>query len=125
MVLGIGLDVCSVERIRAVVEEDGDVFLSAVFTDLEIGRFRSHAFPYDHLAGVFAAKEAVFKCFSIGWDSGVTLREVEVGRDRTDAPRIRLTGRFAELMDERAATSLHVSISHDGGVAAAVALLEG
>ena len=124
MVRGIGIDICSVERIRSIVEADGPVFLDAVFTRREVERFERHALPFEHLAGVFAAKEAVFKCFSIGWDSGVSLREVEVEKNADDAPTVVLSGRFAEVMADSAACSLFVTISHDAGVAVAVALLE-
>lgn len=124
MVLGIGIDICSVERIRSIVEQDGSVFLESVFTPSELVRYSAHPLPSAHLAGVFAAKEAVFKCFSIGWESGVSLREIEIARDHSDAPVAVLSGRFAELMDERSASSLFLTISHDAGVAVAVALLE-
>lgn len=124
MIRGIGIDICSVERIRSIVETDGAVFLESIFTSDEIARFERHAMPFAHLAGVFAAKEAVFKCFSIGWGSGVSLREVEVEKNPDDAPVVSLSGRFASIMEESGAGTLLVTISHDAGVAVAVALLE-
>jgi holo-[acyl-carrier protein] synthase len=65
MIIGTGIDIIEVDRIQKAVERWGDVFLSHVFTPVEIKNAQKFKFPYRHYAGRFAAKEAIFKAMGI------------------------------------------------------------
>jgi phosphopantetheine--protein transferase-like protein len=78
MLLGIGVDIIKISRIRDAVENSGKVFLDEVFTEWEQKRAQSHHDSAAYLAMTFAGKEAIFKCFGIGWETGVRLREIEI-----------------------------------------------
>lgn len=127
MILGLGIDVVEVARIRRLVGEGADPgtasrFLARCFTEGE-RRFcdarHDRATPY---AARFAAKEAASK--ALGAPAGIHWTDVEVERE-DGAPRLRLSGVAARVAGERGVTRVHLSLTHDGGVAAAVVVLEG
>ncbi len=76
-----------------------------------------------YLAMIFAAKEAIFKTFGIGWETGVQFKEIEVRDGEHGEPIPVLTGRFAELASERDVSRVLLSLSYDGDYAVAVATL--
>lgn len=134
MIRGIGIDICAVDEIASMLENctgvagsiDDEQPLRELFTQGELDRSREHANRPEHLAGIFAAKEAVFKAFDIAWDTGVALNEIEIEAHPSGQPHAVLKGRFAHLLEEAGSrASLHLAISHDAGVAVAAAVLEG
>jgi holo-[acyl-carrier protein] synthase len=127
VILGIGLDVVEVARIRRLVgtdapEETAKRFLARCFTDDE-RRFcdarADRATPY---AARFAAKEAASK--ALGAPAGIHWTDVEVLRAE-GAPRLRFTRVAEQVARDRGVTRIHLSLTHDAGVAAAVVVLEG
>src|SRR5262245_11963440 len=102
-----------------------DRSLQRVFTDAEIAYARRRHDPAQHLAARFAAKEATLKALGTGLSMGVRWREMEVRRGRGEPPQLTLSGRTAELGEARGIRRLHVSLSHDGGLAVAEVLAEG
>jgi holo-[acyl-carrier protein] synthase len=100
-------------RIRQLVERHGDHFLDRVFTASE--QKYASVNPkryYEHLAGRFAAKEAVLKVLGTGWRGGIAWTDIEVVRDPSGQPRIALTGECARIAGEIGIARWHVSISH-------------
>ena len=70
MILGTGIDIIEIERIQKAVERWGEAFLNHIFTPVEIKAASKYKFPYQHYAGRFAAKEAIFKAVGnpkLGW----------------------------------------------------------
>ena len=127
MILGLGIDVVEVERIRRLVGEEArtgtaERFLLRCFTEGE-RRFcdarADRATPY---AARFAAKEAASK--ALGAPAGIHWTDVEVERE-DGAPRLRLSGVAERVARERGVSHVHLSLTHDAGVAAAVVVLEG
>jgi holo-[acyl-carrier protein] synthase len=123
MIVGLGIDVASIDRIARDLERFGPRFLARLLTDEE----RQHAErrQWDRaafVAGSLAAKEAGSK--ALGVPPGIGWHDVAVVRDANGAPWLRLTGRAEERASERGVTRLHLSITHDAGVAAAVVVLE-
>lgn len=122
MVVGVGIDVCSIDRMRRALERHGDRFFGRICSDREradlTGRDVATA-----LAGRFATKEAFAK--ALDGAPGVGWHEVEVRRGASGRPRLELTGRALALATENGASRWHVSITHDAGIAAAVVVLEG
>ena len=113
MVSGIGVDIISITRIKNAVENSGKVFLDEVFTEWEQQRAKSQSDPIAYFAMTFAAKEAIFKCFSIGWGTGVKLTEIEIRDGEFGEPIPVLTGTFAKLACERGITKVLLSLSYE------------
>ena len=122
MLVGVGIDVCSIDRMRRALERHGDRFFARICSEREradlSGRDAATA-----LAGRFATKEAFAK--ALDGAPGVGWHEVEVRRGASGRPRLELQGKALALATESGATRWHVSITHDAGIAAAVVVLEG
>ncbi|HOF18993.1 MAG TPA: holo-ACP synthase, partial [Phycisphaerae bacterium] len=76
----------------------------------------------EHLAGRFAAKEAVLKVLGTGWRNGINWTDIEIRNEPSGQPRVRLSGRCLEIADEMALTKVLVSISHISTHAVATAI---
>jgi holo-[acyl-carrier protein] synthase len=120
---GIGVDLAQIPRLRRVVERWDDRFLRRVFTDDEIAYCRRRRDPIPHLAARFAAKEATLKALGTGLRMGVNWRELEVRRERGQAPVMVLSGRCRALAKAKGAGSVLLSLTHDGDYAMAQAML--
>lgn len=83
MLIGTGVDITEVRRIRAAVEKWGDGFLRRVFTDSELKNAKTKNSFYQHLAGRFAAKEAIFKAAG---DDSLSWQDIQISNDRTGKP---------------------------------------
>lgn len=125
MVVGTGLDLVSIERIRGFRERRGERGLSRLFTDAELAYCMAQVDPAPSLAARFAAKEAFFKAVGTGFGVGGDWREVEVLRDARGAPSLRVTGRAEAGAREAGVRAMHLSLSHTGETAGAVVVLEG
>ena len=125
MVMGIGVDIIAISRMRDILETSGKVFMNKVLTPYEQERCEAHHDRVAYVAMTFAAKEAIFKTFGIGWETGVQLKEIEVRDGEWGEPMPVLTGRFLELASERKASRVLLSLSYDGDYAIAVATLTG
>jgi holo-[acyl-carrier protein] synthase len=120
VIVGLGVDLVSVKRVAGMLARHGDRLLGRCFAPGEAVR------PEDpqHLAGLLAAKEATFKALGCGWGDGVGWRDPRVERTDTGAPGLVLSGAAALRGQALGARATHLSITHDGGVAVAVVILE-
>lgn len=124
MILGVGTDLCAVDRIERALESPR--FAERTLTPRERERLERLCPERraEFAAGRFAAKEAVAKALGTGF-SGFGFREIEVMPDALGRPTVCLSGgaqaRLSELSD---CARAHVSISHDGGLALAFAVIE-
>jgi holo-[acyl-carrier protein] synthase len=123
MILGIGIDLCDVERIRRLLEKDRRRFVRRVFLDAEAAYCDTRRRPAIHYAARFAAKEAFMKAVGTGWRLGWW--QVEVVRGPSGRPDLALSGRAAEVMERRGLRRVHLSLTHSSEAAAAVVVLEG
>jgi len=123
MTLGIGTDIIAISRMKNILETSGQIFVDKVFTPYEQAQSSQHADRAAYLAMTFAAKEAIFKTLGIGWESGVQFKEIEVRNGEWGEPIALLTGRFFEVVRERGALRVLLSLSYDGDYAIAVAAL--
>lgn len=119
VIVGTGIDIVSVPRVRALLERDGERFLRHWFSEEEQAYCAARARPAVHLAARLAAKEAAIKALRTAWDGPVLLHDVVVVCEANGAPSLRLTGRAAGIADRAGVTGLHVSLSHDGDYAVA------
>ena len=118
MCKGIGLDLCEIARMEKYLEDNR--FLARYFTDDEIVYVRSKGKQAPQtLAGIFAAREALGKALGSGID--FNLREAEVRHDANGQPCYHLTGDLARRTE---GDRFFLSITHDGGMAAAVCIRE-
>jgi holo-[acyl-carrier protein] synthase len=127
VILGLGIDVVEVARIRRILEGGdrtgtAERFLHRCFTEGEQRYCDARADRATPYAARFAAKEAAAK--ALGAPAGIRWTDVEVERD-DGAPRLRLSGAAGQAARDRGVSRVHLSITHDGGVAAAVVVLEG
>ena len=121
MVLGLGLDVCSVGRIREILEGPrAERFLQRVFTPDERALCGRRADAASAYAARFAAKEALVK--ALGAPRGLSWQDMEVIRDG-GCPGFRLSG-VAEREIQRRGASVLLSMTHDAGVAAATVVVQ-
>jgi holo-[acyl-carrier protein] synthase len=121
MIVGVGIDVCSIERMRRALERHGDRFFARLCTTAERSDLAGRD-PATSLAGRFAAKEAFAK--ALDGARGVGWHEVEVRRAATGRPMLELSGNAITTVAKFGADAWHVSITHDAGVAVAVVVLE-
>jgi len=122
-VLGIGVDLTQMPRMRRVVARWDERFLQRVFTEQEIAYCRRRRDPIPHLAARFAAKEATLKALGTGLSMGVNWRELEVRRERGQAPTMVLSGRCREIAESKGGRRVLLSLTHDGEYAMAQAML--
>jgi holo-[acyl-carrier protein] synthase len=125
MIVGTGVDITEVARIKAAVERFGDRFLKRVFTPEEVRYCMSKANAGERLAARFAAKEAAMKAIGTGLRHGVTWQDVEVVRQPGGRPGLRLTGKAADFAATLGCTRTHLSLSHTAEQAIAHVILEG
>ena len=121
-VVGLGLDLVEVERIRALLEKSGDRFKERVFTENEIAYCDSCADAAMHYAARFAAKEAVAKVLGTGFSSGVSWRDIEVLRGVSGAPSVLLHGGALGVARELGVARILLTLTHTKSAAAACAV---
>jgi holo-[acyl-carrier protein] synthase len=113
MIVGHGIDIVETARIRKLVADHGEHFLDRVFTqDEQEYCARSKARYYEHLAGRFAAKEAVLKVLGTGWRGGIAWTDIEVIKEASGQPRIKLRAECERIAMELGIRIWHLSISH-------------
>lgn len=122
MIVGVGLDVCDVSRMEKLLVDGRFLgrFFSLEEQEYIENKGKSAA---QTMAGIFAAKEALVKALGTGFESG-SIQDICVLHDKLGAPCYDLRGDYAVHAAQRNITALHLSISHDGGIAAAVAIAE-
>ncbi|MGD9495021.1 MAG: holo-ACP synthase [Armatimonadota bacterium] len=125
MILGIGIDIVSTERLSRMCEQYGERFLARVFTRREIETAGQRATLAERLGTRFAAKEATMKALGTGWRGGVQFTQIEVRKQQSGMPEIVLSGAARQRAQELGVEHIHVSLSHEGDRAMAVVILEG
>jgi len=121
--IGIGIDVVRIPRMRDVIARWDERFLRRVFTEGEIAYCRARRDPVPHFAARFAAKEAATKALGTGLSLGLRWRDLEVRRERGQAPQLVLHGRARELGLARGGRHMLLALTHDGDYALAQAML--
>lgn len=122
---GVGVDIVRIERVRRILDGPGaEGFIDAVFTDREILTGRQYADAAVYYATRLAIKEAVFKCFHVGFADGDSFRDIEVHADTVGAPSVTISGRFHHLMAQRRANAPEISVSIEDEYVVAMAVLE-
>jgi holo-[acyl-carrier protein] synthase len=116
MIIGLGVDVCSLERFEASLERTPNL-KARLFTKSE------QPLSLQSLAARFAAKEALAK--AVGNPKLLSFLEVEILNDELGKPKMVVTGKSKEALEKLGVSRAHLSLSHDGGIAFATVILEG
>lgn len=125
MILGTGVDLAEVDRIRAAIERYGERFIKRVYTAREIAYVERKANRYERYAGRFAAKEAGMKAIGTGWKRGVRWQDFEVANLASGRPTMRLYGQAAKIAADLGVKSVSLSITHTAALGMAHVILEG
>ena len=122
MILGIGSDIAEIDRVEKSVLRFGTRFLERVFTPGEIAYCQRKKASGESFAARFAAKEALAK--ALGSPGGMLWHDAEVVLSPNGQPSLVVSGTVAARAETLGVRSLHVSLSHDGGIASAVVIAE-
>jgi holo-[acyl-carrier protein] synthase len=123
-IVGLGLDLTQIDRIRALIEQRGERAVRRLFTEGERAYCERKKERFASYAGRFAVKEAVMKLLGTGWTRGVRWVDIEVARAPGEAPQVLLHGETARIAQRKGIARIHITITHDAGLAAAVAVAE-
>jgi len=123
-IIGLGLDATDIDRIADTIERYGDRFLRRIFSDGEIAYCTRRRVPAIHFAGRFAAKEAAMKALGTGWRCGVRWVDIEVVREPSGKPTLKLSGASREIADRLGVQSIALTITHSGNTALALVVFE-
>ena len=124
MIVGTGIDIAEVPRIRQSIERFGQRFLQRIYTPGEMRYCDSKANRYERYAARFAAKEAAMKALGTGWNHGVRWCDCEVVRMPGGRPTIAFHGKAAEFATRLGTKNVALSISHTTEQAIAQVILE-
>lgn len=124
MIVGSGVDLCEVDRIRAAIERHGRRFVERIFTPAEIAYVDRKANRFQRYAARFAAKEAGMKAIGTGWRRGVRWRDFEVANLPTGKPTLRFHGAAAQFAERLGVRAVALSLTHTAETAMALVILE-
>lgn len=122
-VVGVGIDLADVARIRGLLEKYGKSFLSKTFADAEVSHCMARANPAEALAARFAAKEAVAKALGTGFSAGVSPKGIAIENAPSGAPLARLDEAAQAVMEKIGGKRVLVSLTHLKDYAQAVAVI--
>ena len=125
MILGMGVDLAEVKRIREAIERYGGRFVDRIYTPGEIAYVERKANRYERYAGRFAAKEAGMKAIGTGWKRGVRWQDFEVSNLPSGRPTLRLHGVAAKVAEGMGVKAITLSITHTAELGMAQVILEG
>ena len=124
MIVGLGLDLAEVERIRAAIERHGRRFVERIYTPAEIAYAERKRNPYERYAARFAAKEAGMKAIGTGWRRGVRWQDFEVQNLPSGRPTLRFHGVAAQVAESLGVRNVVLSLTHTDSQGIAIVVLE-
>lgn len=121
MVLGIGIDIIEIERIKESINKYGDSFLNKIYTQNELDYCLSKFNKYQHLAARFAAKEAIYKALATSWEKDSTWKSIEITNEPNGLPVAKFLGKLKDfLADDK---DIKISLSHSEHYVTGVAII--
>ena len=121
-VVSHGIDLVECDRIARLIQEHPERFLSRILTAAERRYVEAQRNPVPHVAGRFAAKEAVLKVLGTGWRGQISWRDMEVLNDKAGKPHLSLTGECARVAEKLGIGRILLSITHTANYASASAI---
>jgi len=127
MIIGIGQDICDVERIESTIIKFGERFKKRIYSEREINKSESRQNSIDSYARRFAAKEAVSKALGTGFRKGVFYKDIEVINLKSGKPTIELKGgaldQFRLITSNNKNASIEISLTDDKKLALAIVII--
>jgi len=124
MIVGTGVDLAEVPRIKASIERYGEKFIRRIYTPAEIAYVERKANKFERYAARFAAKEAGMKAIGTGWRHGVRWQDFEVSNLASGKPTLRLHGVAARVAGMLGVKNISLSITHTAELGMAHVILE-
>jgi holo-[acyl-carrier protein] synthase len=124
MIIGLGLDIAEVDRIREALTRHGAAMIERLYTPSEAAYCESHKNRFERYAARFAAKEAAMKALGTGWRRGIRWRDIEVANAPSGKPTLRLDGAARQIADDLGVRNISLSITHSGNLAIAQVVFE-
>ena len=124
MIVGTGVDLAEVPRIRASIERYGPRFIDRIYAPAEIAYVERTSNRFERYAARFAAKEAGMKAIGTGWKRGVTWHDFEVANLPSGKPTLRLTGVAADFAARLGVRHISLSLTHTAEYGMAHVILE-
>ena len=124
MIIGIGVDLVDVQRVRKLLDEYGDKFAARVLNPDERQHYERRSRREWFLANRFAAKEAISKALGTGLRYPVTLHSIGVISTEIGRPEFSYSEELQSYLESRDVTNAHLSITHEKGLVCAVVVLE-
>src|ERR1700674_2636943 len=124
MIIGLGVDITEVDRIDAAITRHERAFLQRIFTPSEIAYCEKHRNSSERFAGRFAAKEAAMKALETGWARGVRWVDIEVAREPSGKPTLKLSGAACAIAGSLGVKKIALTITHTGNTALALVVFE-
>jgi holo-[acyl-carrier protein] synthase len=124
MIVGLGVDITEVDRMEAAIERRGRPLLERLFTPSEIAYCEKHRHRAERFAGRFAAKEAAMKALGTGWSRGVRWVDIEVVREPSGKPTLKLSGAACAIATSLGVKKIALTITHTGNTALALVIFE-
>jgi holo-[acyl-carrier protein] synthase len=124
VIVGLGLDISEIDRIEAALTRRGAAIVERLFTPAEVAYCESHKNKFERYAGRFAAKEAAMKALGTGWRRGVRWRDIEVVRQPSGKPTLKLTGVALDIASDLGVKNISLTITHSGNLALAEVIFE-
>jgi holo-[acyl-carrier protein] synthase len=124
VIVGTGVDLAEVDRIRAAIERHGPRFIERIYTPAEIAYVERKANRYERYAARFAAKEAGMKAIGTGWRHGVRWQDFEVKNLPSGRPTLQFHGVASQFADNLGVRNIALSITHTAVQAMAIVILE-
>ena len=124
MIVGTGVDLAEVPRIKASIERYGEKFIRRIYTPAEIAYVERKANKFERYAARFAAKEAGMKAIGTGWRRGVRWQDFEVANLPSGKPTLLLHGVAARFAEKLGVKNISLSITHTAELGMAHVILE-
>jgi len=124
MIVGIGIDLVEIARLKRSIERFNERFLKRIYTVRELEYCQQKLIREKHYAVRFAAKEAMVKAIGIGVRNGITWQDIEVVNDGMGKPEIRTYGKCKQIMSILKVNRIHISLSHTENYGIAMVVLE-
>jgi holo-[acyl-carrier protein] synthase len=124
VIVGLGIDLAEVDRIRKAIERHGRRFTDRIYTATEIAYVERKANRYERYAARFAAKEAGMKAIGTGWKRGVRWQDFEVTNLPSGRPTLRFHGVAAQIADSLGVRTIALSLTHTAEQGLAIVILE-
>ena len=124
MIVGVGIDVTEVDRVREAIERHGTRFIDRIFCPSEVAYVEQKANRYERYAARFAAKEAGMKAIGTGWRRGVRWRDFEVSNLPSGRPTLQLHGVAEKIAQNLGVRNIALSLTHTAREGSAIVILE-